>query len=74
MRGFGLFVLWCLLLVFCWPVALVAVVLFPVVWLMALPFRLVGIAVESALALVRAVLMMPARVVAWPFRGGLVRA
>ena len=46
------FLLWCVLLVLCWPVALVALVLYPLVWLLLLPFRLVGIAVGGALALV----------------------
>jgi hypothetical protein len=54
-------VLWLLLLVFCWPLALVALVLFPLVWLLLLPLRLVGIAVEGAFALLRALLLLPAR-------------
>lgn len=56
------FLLWLLLLVVCWPVALLALVLYPFVWLMLLPFRLVGIAVEGALALVWGLVMLPARV------------
>ena len=56
------FLLWCLLLVVCWPVALVALILYPIVWLILLPFRLVGIAVEGSLALIRALLFLPARV------------
>ncbi|MFZ1682821.1 MAG: hypothetical protein WAU88_01710 [Candidatus Zixiibacteriota bacterium] len=56
------FLLWCLLLVLCWPVALVALILYPIVWLILLPFRLVGIAVEGSLALIRALLFLPARV------------
>ena len=56
------FLVWCLLLVFCWPLALMALVLYPIVWLLLLPFRIVGIAVGSALALVWAVVMLPARV------------
>ena len=55
------FLLWCLLLFFCWPLALVALVLYPVVWLLLLPFRVVGIAVEGALGLVWAVVTLPAR-------------
>lgn len=60
------FLLWCLLLVLCWPLALLALVLYPLVWLLLLPFRLVGIAVEGALALVRAVVSLPARVLRGP--------
>ena len=56
------FILWCILLVLCWPVALVAVVLYPLIWLLLLPFRIVGIAVGGVLDLVRAVIMFPARV------------
>jgi hypothetical protein len=54
--------LWLLLLVFCWPLALLALVLWPLVWLLALPLRLVAIAVEGALAFVRALVFLPARV------------
>jgi hypothetical protein len=56
------FLIWCVLLVFCWPLALLALVLYPIVWVLLLPFRLVGIAVGSALALVWALVMLPARV------------
>jgi hypothetical protein len=56
------FLLWCILLVLCWPLALVALVLYPLVWLLLLPFRLVGIAVEGALELVWAIITLPARV------------
>jgi hypothetical protein len=55
------FLLFCLLVFFCWPLALIALVLYPVVWLLLLPFRLVGIAVEGALELVWAVITLPAR-------------
>ena len=55
------FLLWCLLFVLCWPLALLALVLYPIVWLLLLPFRLVGIAVGSVLALLKAVLFLPAR-------------
>jgi hypothetical protein len=57
------FLLWCILLAVCWPLALLALVLYPIVWLILLPFRLVGIAVDGALALVRGLVMLPARVV-----------
>ena len=57
------FLLWCILFVLCWPLALLALVLYPVVWLLLLPFRLVGIAVGGALALIWAIVMLPFRVV-----------
>jgi hypothetical protein len=56
------FLLWCILFVLCWPLALLALVLYPIVWLLLLPFRLVGIAVEGALALVWAIVTLPFRV------------
>jgi hypothetical protein len=56
--------LWLILLFLCWPLALLALILYPIVWLLLLPFRLVGIAVEGALALVKAVIFLPARVLA----------
>lgn len=55
------FLLWCILLVFCWPLALLALVLYPLVWLLLLPFRVVGIAVDGVLELVKAIIMFPAR-------------
>ncbi len=55
------FLLWLLLLVFCWPLALLALVLYPIFWLISLPFRLVGIAVEGVFAMLRAIVMLPAR-------------
>jgi hypothetical protein len=55
------FLMWCVLLVLCWPLALLALVLYPIVWLILLPFRVVGIAVEGALELVWAVITLPAR-------------
>ncbi|CAM3816285.1 hypothetical protein [Roseateles saccharophilus] len=56
------FLLWCVLFVVCWPLALLALLLWPVVWLITLPFRLLGIAVEGAFELLRAIVMLPARV------------
>jgi len=56
------FILWCILFVVCWPVALAALVLYPLVWLILLPFRIVGIAVGGALELVKAIIFLPARV------------
>jgi hypothetical protein len=57
-----LFVAWCILFVLAWPVALLALVLFPLVWLLTLPFRLVGIAMEAVFAFLRAIPFLPARV------------
>ena len=62
------FLLWCILFVACWPLALLALALYPFVWVLLLPFRLVGIAVHGALALVWAVVMLPARLLSAPFR------
>ena len=62
------FLVWCLLLIICWPLALLALVLYPVVWLLLLPFRLVGIAVTSVFELLRAIILLPARVLSWPSR------
>jgi hypothetical protein len=56
------FFLWLILFVVCWPVAILGLILYPVVWLVLLPFRLAGIAVEGVLGLVRAVVTLPARV------------
>lgn len=56
------FLLWCILFVLCWPLALLALVAFPIVWLLLLPFRLLGIAVGGALALVTAIIFLPVRV------------
>jgi hypothetical protein len=55
------FLLWCLLLIFCWPLALVALILYPIVWLILLPFRIVGIAVEGVLELVKGIIFLPGR-------------
>jgi hypothetical protein len=56
------FLLWCVLLILCWPLALFALILYPIVWVLLLPFRLVGIAVHGVLDLVAALIMLPARV------------
>jgi len=55
------FILWCLLFVFCWPLALLALVLYPIVWLLTIPFRIVGISVGAVFALLTALLFLPAR-------------
>ncbi len=56
------FLLWLLLLFVCWPLALLALILYPLVWLLLLPFRLVGLAVEGVFELLRAIILLPARV------------
>lgn len=56
------FLLWLLLLVFCWPLALVALVLWPIVWLISIPFRILGIAMEGVFGLLRGLIMLPARI------------
>ena len=62
------FLLWCILLVLCWPVAVLALALYPFVWLILLPFRLVGIAVNGVLEFLRALFLLPARVLRGPSR------
>jgi hypothetical protein len=62
------FLLWCILLVLCWPLALLALVLYPLVWLILLPFRIVGIAVGGVLELLKAIIFFPARVLSGPRR------
>jgi len=62
------FFLWCILFVLCWPLAMIALVLYPLVWLLLLPFRIVGIAVEGVLALVWALVTLPVRLLTAPFR------
>jgi len=60
------FLLWCILLVLCWPLALFALFIYPIVWLVLLPFRLLGIAVEGVLELVRAIILLPVRILRGP--------
>jgi hypothetical protein len=62
------FLLWCILLVLCWPLALLALVLYPLVWVLTLPFRLVGIAVGGVFELLWALITLPARVLSGPRR------
>ena len=57
------FLLWCILLVICWPLALIAVIAYPVVWILLLPFRLVGIAVDGVFALLHGIVMLPVKLV-----------
>jgi hypothetical protein len=60
------FILWCILLVLCWPLALFALILYPIVWILLLPFRFLGIAVGGVLDLVGAIITLPARVLRGP--------
>jgi hypothetical protein len=57
--------LWCVLLVLCWPVAILALILWPLVWLLSIPFRLVGLSFEAIFALLRSILLLPARVLGY---------
>jgi hypothetical protein len=61
MKVIGIFLLWCLLLAVCWPLALLALVLAPLIWLVALPFRLLGVVVGATFAFIKALLFLPAR-------------
>ena len=56
------FLIWCVLLIVCWPLALLALIAYPIIWILLLPFRIVGIAVHGVLSLVTAVILLPARV------------
>ena len=60
------FLLWCILLILCWPLALLALILYPIVWVLMIPFRLVGIAVEGVLQFIRAIILLPARILRGP--------
>lgn len=64
------FLAWCILLILCWPIALLALLLYPVVWLLLLPFRLIGIAVDGVFEFLKAILLLPARLLG----GGRARA
>jgi hypothetical protein len=66
MTGMAKFLLWLILLVVCWPLALLALVLYPIVWILLLPFRLVGIAVDVVFETLRAILLLPARALRGP--------
>jgi len=67
MKTLLILICWSLLFLLCWPIALMVLVLWPIVWLVSIPFRLVGLAFESVFALIRAILMLPARMLG--FRG-----
>ena len=61
------FLLWCILFVICWPLALLALVAYPIVWILLIPFRIVGIAVDGVFGLLRGIVMLPARLVSGPY-------
>lgn len=61
MRVFNSFILWLILLILCWPLALLALILYPFIWLILLPFRLIGITVDAVFELLRTILFLPAR-------------
>lgn len=65
------FLLWCILLVLCWPLALFVLILYPFVWLLLLPFRLLGVAVDGVFELLRAIILLPARLLRGPSHAGL---
>lgn len=62
------FLLWIFVLILCWPLAIMAIILYPLVWLFLLPFRVLGIAVEGVLELVKAIILLPARILRGPSR------
>lgn len=62
------FILWCILLFFCWPLALLALVLYPLVWILLLPFRIVGITVDGVFELLRTIILLPTRILRGPRR------
>jgi hypothetical protein len=65
MKAMILFIAWCILFVLCWPLAILALILLPIVWLIALPFRIIAMVVGAVLALLRGILFFPARILAW---------
>jgi hypothetical protein len=65
MKALIFFIAWCILLVLCWPLALLALVLFPIIWLLSIPFRLLGLVVHAVFALLRMLLLLPARVLGY---------
>ena len=62
----GSFLVWCVLLVLCWPLALLALVVYPLVWVLLIPFRILGVAVEGVLGVVRGIIMLPVRLLRAP--------
>ena len=62
----GKFLIWCILFVLCWPLALLVLVVYPLVWILLIPFRILGIAVDGVLGLLRGIVMLPARLISGP--------
>ncbi|MEW6157684.1 MAG: hypothetical protein AB1813_09640 [Verrucomicrobiota bacterium] len=65
MKVLLIFLIWCVLFVLSWPIAVLALILFPIVWLLCLPLRLLGIAVQGVFALIKSVVLLPARILGW---------
>ena len=65
MKALILFLVWCILLVLCWPVALIALILLPFIWLLSVPLRMIGITFSAVFALLSAILFLPARLLGW---------
>ncbi len=65
MSSFASFLLWCLLFVLCWPLALLALIAYPIVWVLLLPFRLLGVVVTGVFRFLQAVITLPARLLGW---------
>ena len=65
MSSFTSFLLWCLLFVICWPLAILALIAYPLVWLLLLPFRLIGVVVTGVFRFLQALILLPARLLGW---------
>lgn len=65
MSSFASFILWCLLFIVCWPLAILALIAYPIVWLFLLPFRLVGVIVTGVFRFLQALILLPARLLGW---------
>jgi len=70
MKALILFVGWCILFVLCWPLAILALILFPIIWVLSLPLRLIGITVEGVFSLIKGILLLPGRLLAFGRGGG----
>ena len=70
MKALILFVGWCILFVLCWPLAILALILFPIIWLLSLPLRLVGITIEGVFSLIKGILLLPGRLLGLAKGGG----
>lgn len=65
MSSFASFMIWCVLFIVCWPLAILALIAYPIVWLLLLPFRLVGVIVTGMFRFLQAVILLPARLLGW---------